>query len=367
MASKYISPWNHKDTSNRSRSGRRPPPDSSFQMTAAKKLKKHPDYRDSGENERTRKAAELTEKDKIMSRYFGHISTDLADIRISERLVVEDAQYDKFTPQEREDAQDRAKWRVEDAARLDVKLLLRHINTEMSGLTRMGSKILNMWYGPLHAALLINDSILVEWNTSSLIIPDDEYDRSDLRYPFATSVLHHDNGVEEPRDVRGEEIDLIFTATSQKLEILNALVRVIARYNGQCYYHAIRNNCQQFVIEALREMGCENLPDFKEELGEYYRKLESGRAGTDFEDHSNLDRYVKENILDAEERQRAAISTQHKEYLLCQYFEFHIQEMTAAENADEWQCSRGRECKMGELESCIKTENMLMHKFLQHS
>ncbi len=366
MASRYISPWNHKDTNNRSRNRARQVPSSSFQITAVKKLKNHPDYKQCGENECSRRAAELTNKERIVSKFFSAISTGLAEMRIGERISEDSTQFSDLTAQEQVDARERARWRVEDAARLEVKLLLRHVQIPMASLTKFGAKILNLWYGPLHAALLINDTILLEWTTNSLVIPNDDYDPDDMNYPMATRVLHNTGSVEQPQDIRSEEIELIFAATSQKIETLNALVSVIAKYNGQFYYDAIRKNCQHFVVDALNEMGCENVPVFKAELGEYFKKLEAGRAGTDFEDHSKLDKYVNENILEADEQQRKTISTQHKEYLLCQYFEFHVREMTG-QNVDEWQCSQGDACRMAELESCIQTETMLMHKFLKDS
>lgn len=327
-------------------------------MSAIKKLKKIPAYQDFGENEYADKARDLTDKDCIMSRYFSAISTGLAEIRIDEKF--EEGKTQLLTSAESKAAEERATWRVEDAAKFDVKLLLRHINTSMAGLTRQGAKLLKLWYGPLHTALLINGTVVLEWNTSSLVIPE-EYD--DMCYPIVTSVLHQESQVATPADIKKEEIDLIFTATERKMDILNALVRVISRYNGQYIYSAIKKNCQHFVIEALEEMGCENVPRFQGELGKYYKKLEAGRAGTDFDDdHEKLDKYVTDNILVGENKK---LSTQHKEYLLSQYFEFHIKGMTSSPNPEEWVCSLGASCRLSELENCIDQEAMLMYKFVR--
>ena len=354
-----ISPWRYKDTGRRSNARRKPATSSSFQMFAIKKLKDHPDYQDCGGNEAAETARDLTDRECITNRFFSAISTGLAEIRIDEKI--EEGNTELVTSAERKAAEERSTWRVEDTAKFEVKLLLRHIATPMAGLMRTGAKLLKLWYGPLHSALLINDTIFLEWNTSSFVIPE-EYDEN-LNYPIVTSVLHQESQIAAPKDIRTDEIDLIFTATEKKQEILNALVRVIARYNGQFIYNAIRKNCQHFVTEALEEMGCKNVPKFEGELKEYYKKLEAGRAGTDFEDnHGNLDKYVADNIL-VEENQK--LSTQHKEYLLSQYFEFHIKEMTSSPNPEEWTCSFGASCMLAELENCIDQEAMLMHKFIR--
>ena len=337
----------------------------SFQQTAKNKLEKHPEYKDRGDNERETLARHLTQKDEILYKYFGSVFTDPARSSIQSKMEEEIPLLSaSLSEYEKERAAQRARWRVEEVARLEVKLLLRHIDTPLSKLTRAGAKLLKLWYGPLHAALLINDKILVEWNTSSLVIPE-EYMPGDMRYPLVTSVLHKDNQVDEPTDIRGEEIDLIFKATAQKQEILSGLLKVISTYNMMWHYNAVNKNCQHFVIDALREMGCENIPMFEGKMAEYYKKLEAGKGRIDFEDsHANLDQYVTGKILSVSDEDRLAISAQHKEYLLSQYFEFHIREMTNSPDPDQWQCSFGENCKMPDLEICKDEDARAEHQYL---
>ena len=335
----------------------------SFQHCAKKKLEKHPSYKDAGNNERELLSHQLTDTQLMLEKYFGKISDGIASSLIDRKMKEESL--DLLSDGDYEAANVRAKSRVEQVAQLEVKLLLRHVDCQMPALTRAGARILKLWYGPLHSALLINGKVLVEWNTSSLVIPED-YLAGDMRHPLVTSVLHQSNRVDEPEDVRGEEIDLIFKAAAQKHEVLANLVRTIVKYNSKYTYSVTTKNCQHFVIDALKEMGCENVPKFEGAMAEYYRRLESDLERIDFDDsHANLDQYVIDNILDVSDEQRRAVSSQHKEYLLCQYFEFHVRELTNSPDPDEWVCSRKDNCRLRDLELYIDDDTRSEHQFLQ--
>lgn len=246
-------------------------------------------------------------------------------------------------------------------ARLEVKLLLKKVDTPLPRFANTAASILRMEYGPLHTSLLINDQILLEWNTGSLVIPE-RYDGVNQRYPIVTSVFHRVNTVSLIRYDPEEETDLIFRAALSKVDILNALVNVIARYNGQYFYHAISRNCQTFVIDALKAMGCENPPEFQGSLRTYFQNLRAGRCQRQFADHDSLDRYVTERVLNAAPERE--MSVQEKEYLLAQYFLFHIRGITEAERPEEWACPVGG-CQMGELEALVGEQVMEMHRFLR--
>ena len=333
---------------------------SSLHVTALEKLRKHPEFKHLGEKKCSEMARDLTDKEYIMPKYFSEIAYNLAEARIEERIDEDAAGV--LTLAERREAEKRAKWRVEDVAKFEVKLLLRQVDSPMAKAARTGAKLLELTFGALHAALLINGTILVEWNNSSLVIPDVNYDPDDLSFPFVHSVLHLKNQVEAPTDIRKEEIDLIFKATADKKAPLDALVKVISRYNGMYYYTIVRRNCQNFVEDAMKEMGCENYPKFEGRLEEYYSKLEAGQSRTDFENHGQLDEFVKDTVL-AKNVQK--VSSHTKEYLLAQYCEFHLKERTSSPYPSKWECSYGDACMMPELDNCIDKEAMLLHKFLR--
>lgn len=294
-----------------------------------------------------------------MNKYFSEIAYELAAQRVDEKMQERDSEF--VTSNEVDASRERSIWRVEDTAKLEVKLLLRRIDTQMTGFARTAASILRMEYGPLHTSLLINNEVLLEWNTSSLVEPE-RYDGVNQHYPIMTSALHRVSTVSLIKYDPKDEMDLIFKATSSKLEMLKALVKVIARYNGQYLYHAISRNCQTFVIDALKAMGCENPPQFQGNLKDYFENLKAGNCQPQFDDHHALDLYVRENVTNPQVP--GQLSSQEKEYLLGQYFLYHIPGMTESENPEEWQCPV-HNCEMENLERNIDEQSMIMHQFLQ--
>ncbi len=362
MASKYksnVSPWNKNRRWEAQAQSKPPAYNKSFQRTAISKLKKlsDPEYREYGENQLALEAKDLTDPESIMNIYFSEIAYQPVAERVDEKLQESDSEF--LTSVEEKAGKDRSIWRVEDTAKLEVKLLLRQCNAPMGKLARTAASILQMEYGPLHTSLLINDSILLEWNTSSLVVPE-RYDGSNQHYPIMTSALQRDKHVSLIHYSADDEVDLIFQATKSKLNILNALIEVISRYNGLYFYHTITRNCQKFVIDALQAMGCENPPKFEGNLQTYFKSLKAGNCQPEFTSHEELDHYVTENALNSQERQ---MSSQEKEYLLGQYFLFHIPNMTEAEQPEKWTCPI-ENCQMSNLEMHIDKEKMIMHRFL---
>ena len=347
-------------------------PNRSFQRTAKEKLRQNRAYADLdyGENELAILATELTDQESIMNKYFSEIAYKEAAERVSEHVQEQEAVF--VTSQEVGASRKRSIQRVEDTAKLEVKLLLRTIDSQMTGLARTAASILRMEYGPLHTSLLINDEVLLEWNTGSLVEPE-RYDGVNQHYPIMTSALHRVNTVSLIKYDTKDEIDLIFEATRNKLDMLHALVKVISRYNGQYYYDAIFRNCQTFVIDALKAMGCTNPPQFQGNLKEYFENLKAGDCQPQFDGHEALDRYVRENVTnrrtgghEGARNQQAGgqLSTQEKEYLLGQYFQYHIRGMTESEDPEDWRCPI-QNCQMEQLERNIDEQSMSMHRFLR--
>lgn len=356
--SKAISPWNREKKSG-NRAKPRSLPNRSFQRTCMEKLRGNRVYADQGGNELATLAKELTDEESIMNMYFSEIAYQPVAERVDENIQEREAEF--VTSSEGDASRKRSIWRVEDTAKLEVKLLLRRIDTQMPGFARTAAALLRMEYGPLHTSLLINNAVLLEWNTGGLVEPE-RYDGTNQHYPIMTSALHRISTVSLIKYDPKDEIDLMFEATKSKLEMLNALVRVISRYNGQYIYHAISRNCQTFVIDALKAMGCENPPTFQGNLHEYFENLKAGDCQPQFNGHQALDHYVRENVTDPQVEGR--LSSQEKEYLLGQYFLYHIPGMTESENPEEWRCPE-RNCQMENLEMDIDEQSMIMHRFLR--
>lgn len=334
-------------------------PNKSWQRQAVEKLRKHPSAAEWGHNQLVIEAKDLTDHDSIMNMYFSDILHHQVADRVDEQLL--EGRADFVTTVEVEASRERSRWRVEDTAMVEVKLLLKKIDTPLPRFANTAASILRMQYGPLHTSLLINNEILLEWNTGSLVMPE-RYNGLNQRYPIMTSVLRRVNTVSLIKYDTKDETELLFQAAMSKLDILNGLVRVIAQYNGQYFYNAISRNCQTFVIDALKAMGCKNPPDFQGNLRTYFENLRAGRCQRSYADHAALDRYVEERVINAPEGR--ALSTQEKEYLLGQYFLFHINGLTEAEQPEVWVCPI-QNCQMGNLETLIGEEALCMHQFLR--
>lgn len=355
--SKAISPWN-KRNGGENRANPRPTINRSFQRTAMDKLRRNRFYADRGENELATLAKELTDQESIMNVYFSEILYQPVAERVDEKMEEQEAEF--VTSSEENASRERSIWRVEDTAKLEIKLLLRNIDTEMPGIARKAAALLRMEYGPLHTSLLINNTVLLEWNTGSLVEPE-RYDGINQHYPIMTSAIHRVSTVSLIKYDPKDELELMFEATRSKLDMLKALVKVISRYNGQYIYHAISRNCQTFVIDALKAMGCENPPTFQGNLHAYFENLKAGDCQPQFDNHRALDQYVREYVTDP---QAEGLSSQEKEYLLGQYFLYHIPGMTEVENLEEWQCPV-ENCQMENLEMKIDEETMILHRFLR--
>ena len=334
-----------------------------------KKLKKHPDYRDvTLENQLRREAEELTDVECLMQRCFSTITHDLVYQKLQQR------EQDQATGVEGECSEAtlrrRGAARVEEVAKFQVKLLLRYVNHQTTPPPKLVGKIasaLRMEYGPLHASLLINNEILLEWNSSSLVIPRfvDPHEGSASSGPVLVAATVSDHAhiqcqLPEPSLRAHDEIDLIFDAASSKMELLRNLASVVARYNSMYFYDVIFKNCQNFVLDALNAIGCRNKPEFSGTLRDYFSHLKrEGQVRVGFESHQELDAYVREKW--------STLSQHMMEYLLAQYFLLHMrgeEEGAGAGRGDCWRCGDG-DCMMDFLEAKIDERVLIMHRYLQ--
>ena len=321
-----------------------------------KKLKRHPDYHDVDDgNQLKTEAEELTSAQSIMDRFFSSIIHDMVHERIKEKET-ENTKDLTATYEMRKKI-----GIVENIARFQVKLLLRYMNN-----TSQPSKIIGriasafqMEYGPLHASLLINNEILLEWNTSSLVIPkfiDTTVERTGPVLVSATiqDHTHLQHQLSKPFEVC-DEMELIFDAARKKGELLYDLARVIARYNSSYYYDIIFRNCQNFVLDALTAIGCKNKPEFSGNLREYFTHLKrEGKIKADFETHAEIDAFVREN--------HTKLTPENMEYVLAQYCTFHTHNATKSGTI----ACQETGCMADFLEAKIDHSMLIMHRFLQH-
>lgn len=323
-----------------------------------KKLRRHPDYQHHAlENQLKLEAEDLTDADRILERYFSSITHDPLYKRVKESTSKCRGYLDTY---ERRTAMHR----VEDVARLQVKLLLRYVNKQAMPPPRFIGKLasaLQMEYGPLHASLLINNTILLEWNSTSLVIPKlvDPYSTAQTGPILVSATVSDHMQIQRHLSQSFEsydEVELLFDAASKKIDLLRNLAGVIARYNSVCCYDLIFKNCQTFVLDALKALGCRDKPHFGGNLKEYFTHLKKeGFVRAGFQSHEQLNAYVIEN--------RASLTQEKMEYLLAQYFLFHMQNV--AESGD-WRC-RDANCMMDYLEAKIDEKALIMHRYLRPS
>lgn len=323
--------------------------------TVIEKLRKHPDYQDACDNRLREEAEYLVNPDRIMDHFFSSFTHDMVHAKLVEKE--EDNKSELVTSRDSQ----RSQSRVEEAANFQVKLLLRYVDNDTSPPMVIGkvATALQMEYGPLHALLLINNELLLEWNSSSLIVP--QYPDPNHTYEAVTGPVLVSATVQDHLQIQRhlsqpyedyDEFELIFEATSKKMQLFHNLASVIAKYNSMYYYHAIFRNCQNFVLDALTAIGCKNKPEFGGKLKTYFTYLKTkGCVMVDFKTHEELDDYVRQNVDN--------LSPENMEYLLTQYFVFHMNSRSQLGLS----CNH-TDCMMELLEAKIDHKQLIMNRYI---
>lgn len=315
-------------------------------------------------------AKNVTDPDFIRD-YFSNLVEHPAANAVDENI--DEAEHSLSTSVEIGKAQERGEHRFAQVCNFPLKLILTPISRG-GVLTATFSSLLEMEFGPLHAALQVGDVIL-EWNDTSLVVPhfcehDDPLLKANIQHLTGWVDFTHDHfprmrEAAEQLDYQGQ-IELIFRATAEKSRLIDELVKVIVKYNRHCYYNLIDRNCQHFVLDALKALGVEKPIQFTGGLGEYFKALKLGRSKSvpvQYKNHAELDVYVKccqaNNKLDS-------MPQGDLEFLLAQYFQFHLQDRDQYKKdpvaMENWKCTE-RECHMQELEKRIELKNLRIHNF----
>ena len=315
-------------------------------------------------------AKELISKDDIMC-YFSEIIENCALDVIDEKLSEEDPNV--LTSLELSKAQERSEHRFAHLCDLPLKIVLTPLSRGGHIVSRF-AQLLEMEFGPLHAALQVGNVVL-EWNDSSLVMPhfcnfEDQLLQSDVQgfshwAEFTSRQYDKVRAAVTASDYR-KQIELVYHVTAEKHRQIQALVDVIIKYNTTYYYNLFDRNCQHFVSDALKALGVEKPIQFTGGLRDYFKALKQGRSPSvvaKFTDHSMLDRYVKEK----EDSGEIKTMTQNDlEFLLAQFFRFHLEQKSQLQdqNADlsNWVCKEST-CCMERLERLIHHETLRIHNF----
>lgn len=199
-------------------------------------------------------------------------------------------------------------------------------------------------YGPIHASMVVGGAVVLEWGVFGLIIP------TGVPIPPPEEVLRHPEAAEvaaaNPERLE-EMIVQEFETTLARKEHVDQLIKVVVRYNKNYLYHPIFRNCQKFVHDCLSALAYPIPPKLEGRLGDYIQAVKKGRRrNIDFGSHQDLDAYVG-RVLES-----GGTTPLEAEYLLAQYFLFHVTSMTESARPERWTCAM-RGCLMSRLENSV--------------
>ena len=251
--------------------------------------------------------------------------------------------------------------RLATVTHFPVKLILRDLQHTIPPFASSFAKMIQLEFGALHAALII-DNVMLEWDDSGLILPtqvDQEWIfKTRLQGTFnkyASAMKPEIQDSARRMDFK-KQIELVFEVMKEKQEAIDKLVEVVIYYNTHYDYNVLTRNCQHFVMDAMKALGINKVPQFTGVFQEYFLELKSGKSSNvleKFETHAELDSHVDTVI-------KPGLTQHDLEYLLCQYFMFHVGTCRDGQAGgiedSEWRC-REESCRMREIEMMLERED----------
>lgn len=298
---------------------------------------------------------ELTDMEQMWSVHFSGVVLDPARECIEKNLVVKsEADGVNATPLEG------------GLPTKFIKLLCRCVRDGSQYGVQSFSSLLLAHYGPIRASILVGGAVVLEWGASGLVIPS--------RKPLQPAVGSMQsafrsvackvavNATDSPGPEQQittttpeEEILHEFETTLAKKEQVDKLIDVVVRYNKSYFYHPILRNCQKFAFDCLSALGQPIHPKLEGTLSDYLKEVKKGRKRKlNFESHVDLDAYV-DRVLES-----GGTTVLESEYLLAQYFSFHVMSMTDSDKPERWTCGVTG-CHMPDLEQSIDLKNTLAY------
>lgn len=290
---------------------------------------------------------ELTDVEQMWSVYFSGMVLDPAREHIEQNLMAEPA-VNGTAP-------------TNPPTKL-IKLQCRYVRDGSQYGVQSFSSLLLAHYGPIHASILVGGAVVLEWGVSGLIIPS----RKPVQPAFG-SVQSAFRSVASKATVNGSEQQTVaatpeeeilheFELTLAKREQVYKLLDVVVRYNKSFLYHPILRNCQKFTSDCLSALSQPIPSKLEGVLGDYVKEAKKGRKGKlNFESHADLDAYVG-RVLES-----GGTTLLESEYLLAQYFSFHVTSMTGSDKPERWTCGVTG-CHMPELEQSVDLKSTLAYR-----
>lgn len=291
-----------------------------------------------------------------MEYYFSHLVSGMASDVIIETTDELESSFNNTW--EKAMLQKRSLQRFEAVVNFPVKLILSDLKMDLPPFVSTFSKMIQLEFGPLHAALII-DNIILEWDDTSLIMPstaEKEWvfqTRLEGRYDKITQDMKPEMKDSARKMDLKRQIEQVFEVTKEKQKAINHLIEVIIHYNESYEYNVLTRNCQHFVIDAMKALGIDEVPQFTGIFQNYLKELKKGKS-TDilekFDSHAALDEHVNAII-------KPGLSQHDLEYLLCQYFMFHVSSRKESPNAQDpnWRCEE-ETCRMSDIEYMLERD-----------
>lgn len=326
-------------------------------LVVLNKLKKHPSYKHLDEAELTRHAKNLSDPEYIRCQ-FSYL-LDSIDHMVTRAGREEEESLQKSVSL-LETTRRNETTSLANAMNIPVKLILKQLNHTRPPLANKLSHLLRCQYGPLHSIVQVGE-VTLEWGNQELVIPTmapilpgDLETRAPGQSGWykKTKRLTRDLDAAQRKGDHVEKFEVVFKSMSEKVKIIDELVKVIIFYNCKKTYSIFKCNCQHFTRDALSVLEYRDPIQFSGKMDDYFKQLKTGKVPKEYSTHENLDDYVKENL--------DHLSIPDMEYLICQYFKHHLPSMEREDkDLDDWRCDID-ECQCEILDSHVKNNSSYM-------
>lgn len=358
-------------------------PGGSYLNQVGQKLKEHPDYKRISAAEVKRLAKKLTNTDSV-KEYF----SEILQVQIAEYCVVKasgadfpegmelaDGLTDTLDTGEQSAVSINAasqgacalipvmsslSCRVKDLAAFPVKLYLTSLPDDPMIGENTYASMLESRFGPMVASMQIGN-VMLEWTRHNLVIPHYNVPPGPKIETDITEIASQQlqQKARECRDSQTTgrvigQVDLMLEVSKSVYAMIKSIIMVIATWNRFHYYHVYSRNSQHFAQHIMKLLGIEEHPLHKLEVNTYRDRLRSDVQSTTqtvFSNHAHLDSYVQQNIHE--------LKTCDMEYLLTEYYRYHLVAREGCVGADSWTC-READCQMQSLELGINRDELLI-------
>lgn len=276
----------------------------SYLIQMKKKLKSHPDYKNSGKNELDSMARSLVLEEELFS-YFSHLIHDEQGGVILEGTRFQNMDYSTLNTEEREAAKEREQERFDRIAKLTLTVCLCDIGEGEASIHKDKTVIsianfLSMEYSGKHASIIV-DNVLLEWNTGNIVVPRTV--SNDDTFTFEGDVHGSGDYFNRIADLRPridervkpfeEEGEILCHTLARKEEHIRKIIAVVAQYNSAFYYNMVSRNCQDFVKAVLQAVNVKGKV-FSPENEDYLQLSREGkmRVPQVFKSHEDIDSFV---------------------------------------------------------------------------